>query len=109
MQDQESAVLYRNRDGILEDEEAKRSAAILVERILSYDDLKANRVPILARSAHQSFSHRMKSVLQSNWTMAEIEKLDPANGGSNDRHREARRRGEFPGVSIGALQSKWSN
>ena len=38
----------------------------------------------------------MKSVLQSNWTMAEIEKLDPANGGSNDRHREARKRGGVP-------------
>jgi len=35
------------------------------------------------KSAHQSFSHRCKSVTMSNWTMDEVRQLDGKNGGGN--------------------------
>jgi len=35
------------------------------------------------KSAHQSFSHRCKSVTMSNWNMDEIKQLDERNGGGN--------------------------
>ena len=36
------------------------------------------------KSAHQSFSHRVKSVGMSNWTQDEVDKLRKQNGGGND-------------------------
>eukprot|EP00448_Togula_jolla_P011565 CAMPEP_0170606026 /NCGR_PEP_ID=MMETSP0224-20130122/20287_1 /TAXON_ID=285029 /ORGANISM="Togula jolla, Strain CCCM 725" /LENGTH=329 /DNA_ID=CAMNT_0010931069 /DNA_START=44 /DNA_END=1030 /DNA_ORIENTATION=+ len=36
------------------------------------------------KSAHQSFSHRCKSVTMSNWTMEEVKALDSRNGGGNE-------------------------
>ncbi|CAK9082008.1 unnamed protein product [Durusdinium trenchii] len=41
------------------------------------------------KSAHQSFSHRCKSVQMSVWTMEEVKSLDESNGGGNaaaERH-----------------------
>eukprot|EP00438_Fugacium_kawagutii_P006545 Skav222201 [mRNA] locus=scaffold1745:130259:136504:- [translate_table: standard] len=35
------------------------------------------------KSAHQSFSHRCKSVQMSTWTMEEVKVLDESNGGGN--------------------------
>merc|ERR1712107_675093 len=35
------------------------------------------------KSAHQSFSHRCKSVTMSNWTMEEVRVLEEASGGGN--------------------------
>ena len=37
----------------------------------------------LCKSAHQSFSHRVKSVTMSNWTLEEVKVLETANGGGN--------------------------
>jgi len=39
------------------------------------------------KSAHQSFSHRTKSVTQSIWTMEEVKVLDPKRGGGNKAAR----------------------
>lgn len=38
----------------------------------------------LCKSAHQSFSHRTKSVTMSTWTIEEVRALDEKNGGGND-------------------------
>ncbi|OQR92097.1 hypothetical protein ACHHYP_04058 [Achlya hypogyna] len=35
------------------------------------------------KSAHQSYSHRVKSVTMSNWTMEEVDALKEENGGGN--------------------------
>jgi len=39
------------------------------------------------KAAHQSFSHRVKELNQSTFTMAEVELLRPSNGGSNNAAR----------------------
>jgi hypothetical protein len=38
----------------------------------------------MCKSAHQSFSHRTKSVTMSTWTMEEVKALDERNGGGNE-------------------------
>ncbi len=40
------------------------------------------------KSAHQSFSHRCKSVSLSNWTLAEVQKLSDQAGGGNAHARQ---------------------
>lgn len=42
----------------------------------------------LCKSAHQSFSMRVKSITMSNWTKAQVDELRDENGGGNDAGRE---------------------
>ena len=39
--------------------------------------------------AHQAYSHRVKSVTMSNWTMAEVDALRYENGGGNKNCRKS--------------------
>jgi hypothetical protein len=41
------------------------------------------------KSAHQAYSHRVKSATQSNWTLAEVEQLKARSGGGNDACRRS--------------------
>ena len=41
------------------------------------------------KSAHQAFSHRVKSITQSHWTAAEVESLRARSGGGNDNCRRS--------------------
>ena len=41
------------------------------------------------KSAHQAFSHRVKSATQSNWSAAEVESLKARSGGGNDACRRS--------------------
>ena len=49
------------------------------------------------KSAHQSFSHAVKSVTMSNWDMSEVHTLRARNGGGNDAVRATWLGGAPPG------------
>ena len=54
------------------------------------------------KSAHQSFSHAVKSVTMSNWDMSEVHTLRARNGGGNDAVRATWLGGAPPGPGQGA-------
>ena len=40
------------------------------------------------KSAHQAYSHRVKSISQSNWNSSEVESLKSRSGGGNEKCRQ---------------------